>query len=135
MQREVSLALLSRSTIQRYCICKNINRKQTYNPDGRCGSWAAARLRSLRPGEVPLPPRLELNVVIRPGAGDDFMRPELGGGSGSCSWQVGVGARGADHAHGPARLDFCPGHRAPGTCADWFLGKFPDFLGSPGFPQ
>ncbi|XP_073085841.1 cAMP-dependent protein kinase inhibitor alpha isoform X1 [Manis javanica] len=58
-------------------------------------------------GEVPLPPRLARNVVIRSGAGDDFMRPEPGGGSSCCSWQVGWG---------PAELT---GHTAPrgGTAA------------------
>ncbi|XP_057353937.1 cAMP-dependent protein kinase inhibitor alpha isoform X1 [Manis pentadactyla] len=55
-------------------------------------------------GEVPLPPRLARNVVIRSGAGDDFMRPEPGGGSSCCSWQVGWG---------PAELT---GHTAPRGC-------------------
>ncbi|XP_021111664.1 cAMP-dependent protein kinase inhibitor alpha isoform X2 [Heterocephalus glaber] len=42
------------------------------------------------------------------------MRPELGGGSGSCSWQVGWGPAGADHALGPARRDCGRGCRLPG---------------------
>jgi hypothetical protein len=52
-------------------------------------------------------------------AGDDFMRPELGGGSGSCSWQVGPGPARSDHAHGPAgAAGLQRGQRAPGTRRD-----------------
>ncbi|XP_073924850.1 cAMP-dependent protein kinase inhibitor alpha isoform X2 [Castor canadensis] len=47
------------------------------------------------------------------------MRPELGGGSGSCSWQVGPGPARSDHAHGPAgAAGLQRGQRAPGTRRD-----------------
>ncbi|XP_059961202.1 uncharacterized protein LOC132494205 [Mesoplodon densirostris] len=75
--------------------------------------WVAIVERSFQepvPGEAPLPPRLARNVAIRPGAGDDFRRPELGAGSRCCSWQVGWGpAELTTHRRGAAAL------RPPGS--------------------
>ncbi|KAM7236525.1 hypothetical protein CapIbe_012197 [Capra ibex] len=63
------------------------------------------------------------------------MRPELGGGSGCSSWQVGWGPAELTTQR-PARRHCSPGQRTPGTCAASIAPeKFSEFLGRPGISK